>query len=286
MVSSPVSSTYPSLQAYPPIAPASGGQQQAIPDQVILQQALQAMGRIQNLPANHAYMHHMGVTPPFQNGAQALQLIQQKGIRVEFGDMGDSPAHAQWISEQNLILINQRYRGDASPTTLKDIAAAIYHEAGHASGNGDGESSVQEELDCLALNTLAYRYHAATDPGYAAASSQSALSADGVALYPKLFFDVDPQKQKLINRVVQKYGDLPMWSPGHAVPPITPGTPKGLAYRVAEQVDANNVSKGLMPPSPALTMNPQSPQLFPTAAPIPTPDQVAPAVGQRLSLSA
>lgn len=219
-------------------------------DRMIIHQALQRLLRIQNLPADEAYVRHMGITPPFQNGAQAMQLILDKNIRVEFGDMGDSAAHAQWIADQNLIMINQRYRGDTSPATIYAVAEAIYHEAGHASGNGDNESSIQEELNCLSLNTLAHRFHEVIDPAYAQANSSSRLISDGVALYAKLFFDPDPNKQALVNRVVQKYGDLPMWSPGHNVPP--PVSPKPMAYRVAEQVDANNVARGVMPPSYAL----------------------------------
>ncbi len=222
-------------------------------DLMIINQALQRLLRIQHLPQDEAYIRHMGVNPPFRTGAEALQLILNRNIRVAFGDMGDSPAHAQWVADQNLIMINQRYRGDTAPATIYAIAEAIYHEAGHAAGNGDNESSIQEELDCLSLNTLAHRYHEAIDPAYAQTASTSRLIADGVALYAKLFFDPDPAKQALVNRVVQKYGDLPLWSPGHMVPP--PINPKPLAYRVAERIDAHNVARGLMPPSPALGQN-------------------------------
>lgn len=238
-------------------------------DQRILQQALQLVGQIRNLPADEAYMRHLGINPVFRSGQDAIATIQQKGARVVFGDMGDSPAHAQWIPEQNLIMINQRYRGDLSKPTLYAISEAIYHEAGHASGNGDGESSIQEELDCLALNTLAHRYHEVSDPAYAQAASTSRLISDGVALYAKLFFDPDPQKQALVNRVVEKYGDLPMWSPGHMVPP--PGgfdgrSPLPMAYRVAQAVDARNVSQGAAPASPSLGQVPAG--LPPAPAPV------------------
>lgn len=262
---------------------AAGQVQQSGQDQAIIQQALSLLGQIQNLPDDERYMRHLGLNPPFKNGADALRLIQEKGIQVEFGDMGDSPAHAQWIPERNLIMINQRYRGDNSKATLYAISEAIYHEAGHAFGNGDGNSSIQEEMNCLALNTLGNRYHAASDPEYAKMASSSPLIADGVALYSRLFFDPDPYKKGLINRVVQKYGDLPMWSPGHNVPPA-PGAKDAwvlpMAYRVAAQVDANNVAKGIMPPSPALSLSQASAQAKPAsvtepAAPIPTPQQVA-----------
>jgi hypothetical protein len=204
-------------------------------DQAIIRHALGLMAQIHNLPKDENYMRYLGVHPGFQNGKQALMVIQSKGIQVEFGEMGNSPAHAQWISAQNKIVINQRYRGDTNPDTLYAISEAIYHEAGHAAGNGDGESSVQEELNCLGLNTLAYRYHAATDPNYAQSASTNPLLSNGVALYPKLFFDADPQKKALIKRVVEKYGDLPLESPGHQASPASPMIPLPLAYRVKQQ---------------------------------------------------
>lgn len=225
-------------------------------DQAIIQQALNLLGQIRNLPQDEAYIRHLGVNPGFRNGQDAMQVIRNKGIRVEFGDMGDSPAHAQWMSDQNLIMINQRYRGDSSdPATLRAISEAIYHEAGHAAGNGDGESSVQEELNCLALNTLAHRYHAATVPGYASNISNNRLLSDGVALYAKLFFDPDPQKQALVNRVVEKYGDLPLTSPGHEVPTIST-QPWPLAYRVKQQYNQQSPYT----PSPHLPLPIQPPR--------------------------
>lgn len=204
-------------------------------DQAIIRYALVLLGQIRNLPQDENYMRCLGVYPGFQNGQQALRVIQDKGIQVEFGDMGNSPAHAQWISAQNKIMINQRYKGDTSLDTLYAISEAIYHEAGHAAGNGDANSSVQEELNCLGLNTLAYRYHAATNSNYAQSVSNNPLLSNGVALYPKLFFAPDPQKQGLINRVVEKYGDLPLESPGHITPPANPLMPLPLAYRVKQQ---------------------------------------------------
>lgn len=235
----------------------AGQTRQTWQDQAIIAQALQLLGGIRNLPQDETYMRHLGVNPGFQNGQQALQVIRNKGIQVAFGDMGKSPAHAQWLSDQNLIMINQRYRGDTNPATLYAISEAIYHEAGHAAGNGDDQSSVQEELDCLALNTLAHRFHAATDPSYAQSVSNNRLLADGVALYAKLFFDPDPQKRALINRVVDKYGDLDIQSPGHE-PPLPMTQPWPLAYRVKTQF--NQKQPDAFTPSPALALpNPANP---------------------------
>ena len=205
-----------------------------------LSQALQLVAQIRNLPRDEANMHRLGVDLIFRNGQEAVDLIRTKGIQVVFGDMGDSEAHAQWLAEQNTIMINQRYRGNPSRDNLFAIAEAIYHEAGHAARNGDGEASIQEEFNCLALNTMAHGYHEAIDPGYAQSGLQSRLMQDGVKLYRKLFdqafatFDpsvrqqhpaLRPGLQPLIGRVLQKYGMLPVESADHRVPPPVPVAP-------------------------------------------------------------
>lgn len=198
-----------------------------------LDAALLRLGQIQNRPEDVAVLKKLGITPLFNSGQDALKVIRDKGIEVGFGDMGDSPAHAEWRSDQNRIIINQRYKNDNSPETLYAISEAIYHEAGHASGNGDGVSSVQEEINCLALNALGYRYHAAHDPSYTASASKSPLISNGVALYSRLFFDdPDPTRQALVRRIADKYGDLPLESPGHPI--RTDGI--NIANRVAELV--------------------------------------------------
>lgn len=188
--------------------------------------ALNVLAQTENLPQDEAYLAGLGINIIFRNGREALDLIRQKGISVEFGDLGDDSAHAVWQNDQNRMLVNQKYRGNMSPAILYGIAASIYHEAGHAARRGDGESSIQEEIDCLALNTMAYRSHVSKDPAYASMSASgphAALLENGVALYPKLFFDPDPYKRRLINRIIQKYGDLPPETPDHPSPVLTYG---------------------------------------------------------------
>lgn len=197
-------------------------------------QALVLLEGIAHLPGDEIHLRQMGVEPLFQSGRQAMDVIRSKNIRVEFGDMGDSLAHAQWIRDENLIMINQKYRGDFSKASLYAISEAIYHEAGHASRLGDAQSSLQEEINCLALNSLAYRYHAYSDPAYAQTASSSRLIADGVALYAKLFFDPDPSKKALVNRIIEKYGNLPPASPDHPIPLLAYQVP--LADRVMREV--------------------------------------------------
>ncbi len=198
----------------------------------LIAQALHYLGEVRNLPQDEMALSQMGVNLLFHCGQDALDLIQQKNIKVAFGDMGDSLAHAQWIKDDNLIMINQKYKNDSSWPNLYAISEAIYHEAGHAGRMGDDRSSIQEEIDCLALNTLAYRYHAATNPHYVLISGTNRLIADGVALYAKLFFDPDPNKSALVNRVIDKYGFLPTHSPDHTIPLQTPSFGPTLADRV------------------------------------------------------
>ena len=210
-----------------------------------IKQALLLLGQIKHLPADEAYIRYLGVDPIFKSGDEALRLILNKGLRVEFGDMGNSKAHAQWIAEKQLIMINQKYRGQLTKDILYAISEAIYHEAGHAARQGDNQASIQEETNCLAMNTLANRFHAATDPQYAHSASHSRLIADGVALYSKLFFDPDPNKTALVDRIILKYGELPPESPDHTIPkPVTGLTaPTPLTDKVVRKIQHDRIMK-------------------------------------------
>lgn len=188
------------------------------PDQSEIDQALAILAHTKNQPEDEAYLRSLGINIIFHSGQEALNLIRSRGSQVVFGDMGDSKAHAQFLSDDNILMINQKYQGDYSQPTLYALASAIYHEAGHLAGKGDNDDSIQEELDCLALNTLAYRAHVTENPDYGKAVSNCRLIADGVALYPKLFFAPDPSKTALVKRVTEKYGDLPLSSPDHPIP--------------------------------------------------------------------
>ncbi|MGE0199972.1 MAG: hypothetical protein AB7P76_03260 [Candidatus Melainabacteria bacterium] len=202
--------------------------------------AMNLLAGIQHLPGDEAYLRSLGVDILYKNGMEAYQTIRNKGIRVVFGDMGDSKAHAQWIREQNTIMINQKYQGDMSPETLYAISEAIYHEAGHVARLGDDQASIQEELNALALNVLGYRYHTAIDPNFALSASQSRLIQDGVALYARLFFDPDPAKQGLVNRMIEKYGTLQPESPDHQIPAMPPGA-VAMTDRVCRQLQTAHV---------------------------------------------
>jgi hypothetical protein len=188
------------------------------------------MATIQPLPGDLAYLRQMGIEPPFNNGAEALNLILQKGYRVEFGDMGDTTAHAEFRANEGKLIINQRYQNDLSTPTTYGIACAAFHEAGHGARLADDRSSIQEELNCLSLNVIGHRCFAATSPGYKFAASGSRLIKDGVELYANYFFD--PDRRKLIYRVMDKYGMLPPQSPDHPIPAITSQTPHPIALEI------------------------------------------------------
>lgn len=187
-----------------------------------LKLALNKLAEIVNDPNDVAYLRSIGINPPFNSGKEALDFIAQNKVQVMFADMGDSLAHAQYINDENKIIINQKYQGKMTLPMALAIADAIYHEAGHARDRDD-VSSLQEELDCLSLNVLGYRHQQRYYPEVINASGQSRLISDGVGLYPKLMFDPDPNKTALIKRLADKYGFLPVSSPNHVAPmkPIT-----------------------------------------------------------------
>ena len=282
------------LPASPPLTPQITPTADPKSDPAIINQALNLLGGIQHIPQEEAYIRQLGLSPCFHNGQEALRMIRNNNIQVVFGDMGDSPAHAQWVADQRTIMINQKYRGDNSPTTLYAISEAMYHEAGHAAnvvtdpvtgqhhnlsilGNGptsigDDESSLQEELDCMALNSLAHGYHEAIDPAYAKAASSSRLLHDGVQLYYRyLLHDTDPYKNAIINRMVEKYGELPLSSPGHEPPkPMEPFAPLALSYRIAQRIQqqapcpisiANSSPSNVCGPNNALPTPSNTPKL-------------------------
>lgn len=168
------------------------------------------------------YVQDFGVVLPFKNGADAVNFIKDSNIKVEYGPMSSPKAHAQYDNDQNKIIINERYRNTQKPSEILAIAGAILHEAGHAKDH-DGDSSVQEEIGCLGMNALAQRAFVKKFPG-AFSDDNSLIVKDGVGIYAKLFFDKDPQKTALVNRLKDRYGILPAGDEKHP--------PGDLAMRV------------------------------------------------------
>lgn len=215
--------------------------------------ALYVLSKTQNLPKDEAYLKEIGVNVLFQNGRQAIDVLRRRGVSLVFSDMGDSTAHAEWIGEQDLVKINKRYKGDMSLPTLYALSEAIYHEAGHAAHHGDDRSSIQEDIDCLALNALAYRAHAAMTPAYPYYRTKghvAPLFENGVARYAQLFFNWDPYNpptyqgsdpmlENLVQRIADKYGDLPPDNPDHPIPVIPYRHP--LALRICQELHRRHV---------------------------------------------
>lgn len=153
------------------------------------------------------YLKNMGVNVPYKSGADALSYIGKQNIRIIFDKPSEQNIHAQYDFFKNIITINNRYKGTADFPVILAIGEAILHEAGHAKDN-DGDSSVQEELDFLGMNAIAHRAFL-RKYGDIFSDSNEPIIRDGVSVYAKLFFEPDPEKQNLIQRIKDKYGDLP-----------------------------------------------------------------------------
>jgi len=271
-------------QLKPPVSAVSASSPafQQLQDQAIINQALDLMGDIQFLPQDVATIQDMGIKPLFRNGKEALDLIRQRGIKVGFGNMGNSSAHAQWVNDANFIMINQRYRNNPSPAIVSAISEALLHEAAHAKDAPDLEegatSSIVEETDCLALNAMAHHFHEMSNPELARNAPASPLLANGVNLYSDFFFkDPDPNRPALVNRIVEKYGSLPAASPIHPLPQMQNGK-VSLVARVMAQLNENqikywNANQPVGPSRPVLNGSVaavlQTPQPSQTTAPAP-----------------
>ncbi len=161
-----------------------------------------------------------GAVLPFLNGKDAVNFIKNSNIRIKFDTLPSPHVHAQYDFENNFIKINEIYKNTQDPAEILAIAGAILHEAGHAKDN-DGHSSIQEEIDCLAMNALSHRFFVKKYPDIFS-TADSLIVKDGVCVYADLFFNEDTEK--LANRVKEKYGFLPVGDFKHS--------PSGLALKV------------------------------------------------------
>jgi hypothetical protein len=178
-----------------------------------IKQALQKLAEVEYLPGDVEHMKNLGVNLIFKNGQEAIKTLIDKKINIVFAPVSNPKVHAQWGNNNNTIVINEKYRNTQNLAEILAISEAIFHEAGHAK-DSDNLSSLQEEIDCLALNTLANRYHQYMYIG-AFNSNSSDIINNGVSLYTKLFFDSDSNKTALAKRILEKYGELPINSPNH-----------------------------------------------------------------------
>lgn len=157
------------------------------------------------------YVKKLGAKPPFKNGHQAYDFIKNNGIQVKFMQLPSDDIHAQWDVNNKTIKINERYRDTKSKAVILAIAESTLHEAGHAK-DLDGDSSIQEEINCLSLNSMAHRTLNAKDPGIFETNDANILK-NGVNLYSSMYFDKD--LSGLIEKVRKSYGNLPAGDSKH-----------------------------------------------------------------------
>ena len=173
-----------------------------------------------------AYIKGLGLEIPFNSGAESVDFIKKSNLRIDFADTGADGIHAQYDYGENKIFLNKKYQNTADTADVLALAEAILHESGHAKDN-DGDSSVQEELNNLAMGALAHKFFERKYPGIFDYSNTLIVN-DGVNVYSALFFDPDPYKTGLIQRVRLKYGLLPSGDKLHQ------------PSKLAEAIKANN----------------------------------------------
>ena len=163
-----------------------------------------------------------GARPIFKSGREALDFARTNKIPIVFGEVEQPDIHAQWVNDRHVIVINSKYKDNKEPAIVYAISAAIMHELAHAK-DGDGISSIQEEIDCLAMNALAFNEYKKKNPQLFKDINLPIIK-DGVELYANLFMGNNPKA--LEERVKSKYGNLPVGSPNHE--------PKKFAMKIAE----------------------------------------------------
>lgn len=180
-----------------------------------ISRALGELQKVQFSANDIIYMQNLGVNLQFRSGMEAVEFLRQENIDVTYAEFSNPSVHAclDTTGSKPLVLINSEYRDLASFADILALSEAIMHEASHAK-DGDSINSIQEEIDCLAANVLAHQYHKHAYPGIYE-NKNSPLFKEGVSLYSALFFDFDPKKAALKNRIADKYGFLDVSSPGH-----------------------------------------------------------------------
>lgn len=153
----------------------------------------------------------LGAKVSFRDGQEAVNFAKEKNIKIDFGEVENDGIHAQWSKNQNKIIINKKYQNSNKIAEILAIAASVLHELSHAK-DGDSVSSIQEEIDCLAMNSLAFNAFSKKYKNVFC-GSQSKIIKDGVELYARLYFS--DNKESLIKRISEKYGNLPTSSLNH-----------------------------------------------------------------------
>lgn len=171
------------------------------------------------------YLQSMGVNLKFNSGQEAVDFIRKNHVEIKFYEIKAEKVFAQFDSENNCILLSADYRNSTKKADILAISEAIFHEVGHAK-DGDSDNSVQEEIDNLSLNVLAHKFYMKKYPQIFN-TSDSLIVQDGVKAYERLFFDTDPTKRALINRLKVKYGDLPASDSKHPLTEISKQVKEG-----------------------------------------------------------
>lgn len=151
------------------------------------------------------FIKRHGAKPPFKNGKEAYDFIKNSGIKIQFAKLPSNDIHAQWDINEKSININKIYKNNKNKAVILAISEAILHEAGHAKDN-DGDSSIQEEINCLALNAMAHRTYEKKYPNIYN-SAQENIVKNGVTMYSDIYFDKNPYR--LIKRIQKSYSHLP-----------------------------------------------------------------------------
>lgn len=188
----------------------------------VLNAALEKLSEIEFAEDDIKKVNRFGANPMFSSGKEALEFAKKENIPIVFGEVDQPDIHAQWINDKRTIVINEAYRDNKEPAIVYAISSAILHELGHAK-DGDGISSIQEEIDCLSMNALAFSEFKKKNPEIFK-NSNLPIIKDGVELYTNLFMGND--KKALEDRIRLKYGTLPVGSPNHK--------PQRFAHKVAE----------------------------------------------------
>lgn len=183
--------------------------------------ALNELKQITFDPNEVTYLKQVGVELPFKSGEDAVNFLKESNTRIVFDSMS-TDIHAQYDFSKNFIKINNIYKNTLNTAEILAIAESILHEAGHAKDK-DNQSSIQEEINFLGANAIAHRDLQRRYP-HMFKTSNSLIVQDGVSVYEKLFFDPDPNKLALIQRLQIKYGYLPAGDSKHP--------PSHLAIRV------------------------------------------------------
>jgi len=154
-----------------------------------------------------------GAILPFSSGKDAVNFIKSANTRIKFGTLPSADINAQYDYENNFIKINDAYKNTKNPSEILAIAEAILHEVGHAK-DWDEKSSIQEEIDCLALNALAHKSFNKKFPNVFN-NADSLIMKNGATISADLLLDKDPRKSGLTERLKQKYGFLPIGDFNH-----------------------------------------------------------------------